>query len=320
MIAFRKAAWVPLAMLALAAPAAQAQVKLQFKFPENQRFRVQEKTLIDQTLTINGMEVPTKSEQSSRGLVAIGAKRDDGSVPVVRTIEAVRSEVELPGGQTLTFDSDDKAEAPEGEVPQLKQAREVIKALGGANYTIIIDKDGKVAGIEGAERAVPKADSLDPEVADLIKKRFSVERLKKDSQEEYGLFPDILLREGEPWERSETMDLGGSQTMTFQRKYEYQGTVEEKGRTLDKIGVKATAVSYRMEPSPAVPVSVSKSDLKIESSDGTILFDREEGRIVRSKIKTRITGDMTLEAGGMELPTKLDLSIDTETVVDQAVP
>ena len=103
-------------------------------------------------------------------------------------------------------------------------AREVIKALGGANYTIIVNKDGKVAGVEGAERAVPKADTLDPEVADLIKKRFSVERLKKESEEEYGLFPDILLREGERWERSETMDLGAGQNLTFQRKYEYQGT------------------------------------------------------------------------------------------------
>jgi hypothetical protein len=317
MLTLRRALVVPAALVVLAATAAQAQVKLQFKFPENQEYRTHQTLLIDQVLTVNGMEVPTKSEQTIDSKRVIGAKRADGSIPVVETIESVKSQIELPGGVNLTFDSDAKGDEGGDEPPPLKQARQIVRALGGASYTVVMDKDGKVAAIEGAERAVPKADTLDPGTADQIKKRFNAERLKKESVEEFSLFPDILLRQGEPWERTETMDIGSGQTLTFQRKYEYQGTVDKDGRTLDKIGVKATTVSYAMDPSPETPVAVPKSDLKIDSSDGTILFDRELGRIVESKSKTRITGDMTLSIMGNDLESKLDLTLDSESTLEQ---
>jgi hypothetical protein len=305
---FRRAVLVPAVLVALSATAAQAQVKLQFKFPENQEYRYEDKTVIDQVLTIMGMEVPTKVEQAIATRMNTGAKRPDGSVPAMMTIDTLNLAIEAPGA-SLTIDSEDQGEAPKDEPPQFKVVRDVIKAIGGASYTVVVDKDGKVAAIEGAERAVPKADALEPAVAEEIRKRFDPERLKKEMVEEFGIFPDILLRQGEPWERSETMDLGSGQSMTFQRTYEYQGTAEQDGRTLDKIGMKATAVTYAMEANEQV--TVPKSDLKIESSEGTILFDRERGVIVRKQDKTRITGDMTLSIGGNDLPSKLDLTLDS---------
>ena len=36
-------------------------------------------------------------------------------------------------------------------------------------------------------------------------------------------------------------------------------------------------VKYDQDPKSKLPVKVVKSDLKVESSEGTILFDREEG-------------------------------------------
>ena len=42
--------------------------------------------------------------------------------------------------------------------------------------------------------------------------------------------------------------------------------------------------------------------MKVESSDETILFDRELGRVVSSQSKIRIKGDnMTFSINGMEL-------------------
>jgi hypothetical protein len=316
MVPIRKAASVAAVLVALLAPAAQAQVKLQFKFPEKTEATYLETVRVDQTLSIMGMDVPTKSEQSVRSRQSAGEKRPDGSVPVTQTVEAVKMQLEAPG-VSMTVDSEDKGDPPAGELPQLKQIRDVIKALAGASYITVFDKDGKVAGIEGAERAIPKADGLEPDVAMELKKRFEAERLKRETVEQYGVFPDILLRQGEPWERSETMDLGGGQTLTFQKQYEYQGTVEKDGRTLDKIGVKASTVSYAMEPNPNQPVSVSKSDLKMESSDGAILFDREAGRIVESNLKLHIVGDMTLVVNGQDLPSKLDLTLESDSALQQ---
>lgn len=317
MIAIRKAAPVAAALLVLLSQAAEAQVKLQFKFPEKTESTYVETTRVDQTLSLNGMDIPTKSEQAVRTRQIAGEKRADGTVPVTQTVDAVKMQLDLPGGISMNIDTDDQGGPPANELPQLKQVREVLKALAGASYIVVFDKDGKVAGIEGAEKAIPKADDLDSAIATELKKRFEVERLKRESNEAYSIFPDILLRKGEPWERSETMDLGGGQTLTFQKTYEYQGNVEKDGKSLDKIGVKASGVTYAMEANPNSPVSVDTSDLKMESSGGTILFDREAGRVVESNLKMHIVGDMTLVAGGQKLPTKLDLTLDNESVLQK---
>ena len=56
---------------------------------------------------------------------------------------------------------------------------------------------------------------------------------------------------------------------------------------------------------------MTKSDLKVESSEGTILFDREAGRVVESRGKLHVKGSMTLSAGGQELPGELDITMET---------
>ena len=63
---------------------------------------------------------------------------------------------------------------------------------------------------------------------------------------------------------------------------------------------------------------MTKSDLKVESSEGTILFDREQGCVVESRDKTQIKGSMTFSAGGMELPGQLELSIQTNVQLQPA--
>lgn len=305
-----RAAWFAAVAVALSAGTAQAQVKLQFKFPEKSSSSYVESTHIDQTLSVNGMDIPTKSDQAVRSRQNVGDQRPDGSVPVTQTIEAVKMSLELPGGISLNVDTETPGDPPAGELPQLRPIRDVIKALVGASYVMVFGKDGKVAGIEGAEQAIKSGEGLDANILASLKKRFDAERLKRDMSDAYEIFPDILLREGEPWNRSETMDLGNGQTLTFQKTYEYRGTAEKDGRTLDKISVKAGGVTYAMEPNPSQPIQVSASDLKMESSDGAILFDREAGQVVESNLKMHIVGDMTLVAGGQDLPAKLDLTIE----------
>ena len=80
------------------------------------------------------------------------------------------------------------------------------------------------------------------------------------------------------------------------------GTEKKGDKTLDKITSKATEVKYSMDPESQSPLKVTKSDLKIESSNGTILFDREAGCVVESKGKTQIKGSMTFMIQGQERP------------------
>lgn len=312
MTGLRPAALAAAVLLAGLVTTSHAQVKLQFKFPEDQKYSYQSTTKVDQVLTINGMEIPTKSDQVQKVRMEFGKKREDGSIPIHETIVSIKTVLDLPGGINLTLDSEDNGEAPKDEPEALKPLRETVKALAGANFTIVVNKDGEVSAIEGAEKGLPKADALDPAIADALKKRFEADRLKRESKDVFGMFPKTTVRPGEPWDRTEVMDIGSGQTLTFLYKYEYVGTTEQDGKTLDKLAVKASTISYQMD-NPASPIQLGKSDLKIASSDGTILFDREAGRIASSDVKSRITGDLTLVINGKDLPSTLDLTIGTGT-------
>ena len=71
-------------------------------------------------------------------------------------------------------------------------------------------------------------------------------------------------------------------------------------------------------PNAQTPLKVTKSDLKVESSDGTILFDREAGCVVEAKGKIQVKGDLTMMIQGMELPGTLDLNMETDVQLQPA--
>ena len=119
--------------------------------------------------------------------------------------------------------------------------------------------------------------------------------------------PDGPVKEGETWERSTESNLGSGQVMSFRTKYEYKGTIEQDGRKLDKIEGKAFEVSLVINGNPML--QLTKSDLKIKESASTILFDREKGHVVSRVSKVRIDGPLTLTINGMELPGKVDLTM-----------
>jgi len=122
-----------------------------------------------------------------------------------------------------------------------------------------------------------------------------------------------LARPGHSWERTDKLALGNGQTFTFRKRYEYAGTEKRGDAMLDKINVKTSEVKYEMDPNSPSPLKVLKSDLKIESGDGFILFDREAGCVAVSKGKTQVKGPMTFQSGGQEIPGELDWTLDTDT-------
>jgi hypothetical protein len=313
---FRRTALMTLAMVASLAVPALAQVKLEYKYPEETSAQYRTTSKVHQILTIVGMDIETDADTTFVSSHSVGKKNADGTVPVTVKIDSLRSQIDLPGGNSVTFDSAN----PDAKIenPQLAFLGDVYKIVVGMVYTVILDDKGQVKAVEGTEKTLAKLEGLDPKVASILKGRLETDSIKREFVKTHASLPDILVRQGEPWERTETDDIGGGQTLTFKRRYEYQGTVQKEGRTLDKISVKALEVTYAMDPEIESPLKHEKSDLKIDSSDGTILFDREAGQMVERSGKTRIKGDMTFKAGEMELPSKLDLTLDITSVMEPA--
>lgn len=298
------------------APAARAQVKLEYKFPEGSKLTYKTTTKLHQTLTINGMEVPTDVDQTIVASQTVGQRRSDASVPVTSKVESLRAELGLPGGLNVAFDSSNPNAKIEPE--PLAFLGEVFKLASEISYTLVLDAQNKVKALEGTEKLLEKADKLSPQGRDAIRSQIETDKLKRQFEQSHRILPDVLARTGEPWERDETMDIGGGQTLSFHKKYEYAGTEKKGGKTLDKITSKALEVKYRMDPDAPNPLKVTKSDLKIESSAGTILFDREAGCVVEASGKTRIKGTMNFSVNGQDLPGELDLTIENKEELQPA--
>ncbi len=257
-----------------------------------------------------GNEIETKSTQTMTVSTTVGKKRDDSSMPVEQKIESLKVELALPGGITVNYDTSE----PNAKIdnPMLAFLEEVFKMTSEIGYTIVVDDKNKVKAVEGTEKLLEKADKLSGPARTAIRSRVEADTLKKAFEQEMRHMPDILTRPGESWERTEVLDLGSGQTLTFQKKYEYTGTENSGGKTLDKITSKTTKAELKQDPNVEADLKLVKSDVKVDSSEGTILFDREGGHVVRSSGTVHIKGDgMTFSYKGTELPGALDLTIES---------
>ena len=66
------------------------------------------------------------------------------------------------------------------------------------------------------------------------------------------------------------------------------------------------------------PLKVKDSELKPVKSAIEVLFDKQLGQIVKVKSMVQIKGSMTFEANGMELPGKLDLTMENNMALGLA--
>lgn len=292
-------------------PATAEKTKLAHKFPEQTSTTTQTNSKIRQLLTIAGMDIETSQESRATVRSAIGKRAANGRLPVEQKIESLSVQVTAPN-VNLSFDSN--SPNTQNDNPMLQAILESLKARVGSGHTIVFDKDNKVVAIEGAERVLENAT---PAAAELLRRDIDPEKMRKSTEQGYSTLPAEPVGSGDTWTRTLANRIGAGQTLTFETRFEYQGTMETDGRKLHKIGFTSTSVAYAQDDNPPGNLKVSQSNLKVESSKGTILFDNDTGQVVENTSSTRIAGDMTFNVNGMDFPGKLDLTIDSHNIVQK---
>lgn len=293
---------------------ASAQVKLEYKFPEGSSTNVKSTLKFRQTLSIGDMNIETQVDVESNASQSVGKRAADGVIPLTQKAASIKVHVEA-GGQTFDIDSaDPKAKF---DIPALESAAKQLNAITTSEYKLLLNDKNEFKSVEGVDSIFDKVKDDEKAVSEL-KKRLSPEVLKREFEQDHNNLPKVLATKGDTWETTEVDSIGGGQTLTFRRRYEYIGTKEKDGRTLDEIGVRALDVTYASDPDAEAQLTVVKSDLKIDSSKGTILFDREAGMVVERGTEDVIKGEMTIKVNGMELPSKLALTVE-QKVNNEAV-
>jgi hypothetical protein len=282
-----------------------AQVTLTKKLAENTAYATANRQKVTQSMTIAGMKQDTSSEQNSVVRNRIGKRDADGSVTVISDIRQLQAQLKIPTIGDITFDSVNPDKATESPLTPL------LKAVATMEWKSTFDRNNSVTTIAGQDKSL---ESLDGALRDGVKRRYEPEYLRTAANDLLNRIPTKPIKVGESWEQTSTIRLDSAQSLTFTRKYTYRGTVNQDGKTLDKIDVLTTAVKLEIEGAAGVPLKLIKSDLKIGKSSGSLFFDRQLGRIVSENETTQIVGPITLGVGDQQIPADIDLMLESEAI------
>jgi hypothetical protein len=308
---------VGMACLALVgSQTAWAQVKLEYKFPEGKKLTYKTTWNPSQTLTLMGQEIQSRENKTVVWTQATGKRRGDSSLPVDVKVESLRTVLRLQGGIDLTYDS----RKPGGKIddPDFAPLGDIYKLESQVAYTVVLDGQNKVKAIEGTEALQEKAGKLDPIAREQIRGRIEAGRIEAQFEQEHRNLPDAPAKPGDSWERTEIEEYGGP-PLSLHKKFEYAGTEKRGDKALDKITIKVLEVKCPpQDPKTPSPLKATKSDLKVESSEGTILFDREAGCMVESRTRIKIKGTMTFSGGGTDTAIPVEMTLQSNTQLQAA--
>ena len=239
-----------------------AQVKLAHKFPDGRTSTSISDVETEQTLTIAGMEILTKSKQKVTVTAVNGVRAADGTLVVQQRIDALKSDIDIMG-QKLSFDSAKPDAPPPGT--SIDIILDLFKAVSNSEWTVRHGRDHRVIAVDGRDKALK---SLPDALRKGTEKQFDPTYLAQIANDELATIPDQPVNKGDTWKLETTVRLDGGQTMTFSKTFTYQGAVQQNGRTLHRISEQTTDVVYDMEANPESPLTYVDSDLMVADSKG----------------------------------------------------
>jgi len=289
------AVWQPLA----------AEVTLARKLSNRQKFSTTTKIESQQTLTINGSPIVTKSSQTRVLSSQAGERRADGEIDVQVVTEALQAKIEVPvAGLDINFDS-----AKPDEAKDSGPLGELLKLAGKMKYTVTYDAQNSPKKVDMSREAF---NSLDDATKKLVESQLDPNNVLEAIISEEALIPAEAVKVGDKWEKVVKMRLEGQQIMTFKIQCQYEGPARHAGRDVERVATKATEVTYAMEGDLG-GLKFQKADLRIEDQGGAMLFDPHLGQIVHRESDYHIAGKIDFEVGGTALPADLDLRMKVTT-------
>ncbi|MEE2739017.1 MAG: hypothetical protein VX435_12385 [Planctomycetota bacterium] len=288
--------------------AVSAGIVLGFKFEEGLKRGLEVRQTSDQTLTIAGQSLDTKSTTVA-SFDEIMGRDTEGRISVTQENKSLVVNSSFPGGIDLVFDSANPQLTH--NVPQLQALLEVWNARSHSNLTYFLDGDKQAIDVKGVDAMT---EGLSGASLDLLKSEVETSQLLKAFNEEHAIFPEQPVQVDETWTRNQRIGLGQGQYMTLQIEYTARGEKQHGEKSRQYVDVQVQKVTFAHEGTSDAPLQIVSSDLSVQSSEGNIYFDTERGLVSESTLKFHVVGAMNFSANGQELPGKLDLQIGIHTL------
>lgn len=291
--------WRWLLVLACAAIPATARaddaVTLKYKLAKGDSAIYRSTTELKQTQMIMNLKIENtmKTDDVSRRTVDDVAA--DGKVQLTSKNERLKVAGNFGAAGKFEFDSKsaerDKGSLLGGALTPLYER------LSGAQIQLVISPLGNVAEVKGYKELVADVIKDNP-----IAEQFgagSEEAAKIAFQEQFVVFSDKPVKPGDKWEVPYDLEFPKLGKAKGKVQYVYEGPDKVGERKTARIGV-TNDLSFELNVDMAgtkVTGTISTS-----SSSGTIQFDLEAGRIVSAKKEYTMSGNLSVDAGGMIIP------------------
>ncbi|OAI53058.1 hypothetical protein AYO44_16320 [Planctomycetaceae bacterium SCGC AG-212-F19] len=286
--------WMVLALaIGLVGPA-QAQVKLEWKFTQGDKFYMENVTSLKQVMEIMGQKVPMDTVNTTVSSFKV-LKAAPDEVVLEQKIESV------------------KIKAAQGAAPQAQ----VAEKMTGSVFKVTLNGKGEVTKLEGFDELIKKLSENNDEIGKLLKAILTEDTMKQGVQEAFSFVPGKPVNKGDSWKRQMRVAMGPMGTFIVDLEYTYQG----KGKDGEEVAVKGS-YSYEAPKAGAggLPFKVTKGEFKTDDAKGLLIFDTTQGRLVRHEFKSKLNGTMSIGIGDQNATMDLKQETDTRIRVLKDMP
>jgi len=249
----------------------------------------------DTTQELKVQEMTFKQQQKQTFLMEWTPKGEkDGNITVEQRIVGVKMKLDI-GGNKIEYDTTDESTAK-------NPMTQFFKALEKAKFTLTIDaKDHKVKKVEGLKELVEDLTKVNKSFEPVLKQILSEETVKTLAEPVFGMLPpDGAIPKDNKWEGKETvLSMGPLGKYTTVNKY----TVDPEEKKDLKVKVETT-LTYQPPEGGAdkggLPFTIKGGKLTTQKSSGTILFNKEKGRIDSSDLHVELSGNLKVSISSTE--------------------
>lgn len=289
-------------------------IKLERKYTPGEKVLVVANEKLAQSIDMQFMQAETKLSGTKTTLIETSKPNAQGEFTRTHSLKAMSTNVSLPGGMKLAFDSKKPDAAVVPNVPgapgageqMLNSVKESMKAV----RVFTFDKANKLVG---AKLTGLDLSSMPPAAA----AELGEQALIKTRKNQLAALPAKAVKPGDTWKRKSVTSLGAGQNLHQDITYTYRGLQKRGGKMFDKIEAKTTAAELKV--AEGVQAQLKGSNVKpSEKSVGEIWFDREAGRIVASKVVIELEGTITIASPVGDAEAGFKIRIDNTTEVKPA--
>jgi len=293
----------------------QEKATLEWKFEKDKVFYQTMTTKTNQTMKVMNADVKQDQDQTFYFSWTV-TKVDGDKVELKQKIIGVVMKINI-AGTAIEYDSTKTGDA--GQNP----LAEFFKALIDAEFTYTYNKkDSKVEKIDGRDAFVKKLTDANPQMKPLLEKILSEKALTEMAEPTFAAIPGGEKKVGDSWNKTTTLDMGPIGTYTNNYKYTFDG-FDSAAPKVAKIKI-ANTLTYKPGESNTggLPFKITNANLNASEATGNLQYDTEKGRVKKSEMTLKLTGDLSIDISGQTTKVNLEQTQTTniETSDENPLP